>query len=568
MTNGLRLAATFTLLASVNAFGWTGWHPTAWDTPRLASPEVVRVQAVTNGPFVFTNYLPQWNRVVDGVYTNYVYGWPPDGSCSTNKVISTNAFLSDIVANAGVLDTGAVVNSWSFDLTDCTGTAYTVTRTVTNYPAWTNLHLQARDVWAFDAYMAMYEREQVIQRTHWLHGIIAGEQAADKPRYYRNNREALVYTKSWLAGSIGYFVATNYIAPEYLTNTIETVTADVLMPAIAAPSNYLDHTPWRWLGPVDGGLSNVVRGSWAMVGWYDTNGVALVQTNITVDSCGNTVTNIGAYTNGQVVAFVCTNAAILAGHTESDYGWRKVTNIFANLKRINYPGYWRGREQQYAFDESYTMNGDVTDPANFVSEMNRVWNDYTQPIPLMDRNIDRTNLTQSAGWFAEVSQNYDNNVGIEMNSQVITWESYAPAIALYRTTPVTIAASSAIAYWATPQIIYCPEVEDYPCPGIVGANFPEDRDAYCQTNNLHRRYSIATTYTNNVGNYAGVQPYTNVNAVTFSTVKTYHQAPPYYAELMAGVCGYDDILNEFDPSAWGASQDEISTIIVEWNFER
>lgn len=560
----LKLAATFTLLASVNAFGWTGWHPTAWDTPRLASPEVVRVQAVTNGPFVFTNYLPQWNQVVDGVYTNYVYGWPPDGSCSTNKVISTNAFLSDIVANAGALDTGAVVNTWSFDLNDCTGGAYTVTRTVTNYPAFTNLHLQARDVWAFDSYMAAHER-----------GTVMPTNTLEKPRYYRNNRDALVQTKQWIEAYAGNFAETNWSAnmPDYLTNALPTYDAVTLAVSIGAPSNYTAHTPWRWLGPVDGGLSNVVRGSWAMVGRYDTNGVALVQTNVTLDSCGNTITNVGAYTNGQVVAFVCTNAAILAGHTESDYGWRKIQAAFSNLVVVQYDGAYAGvstsksaRIQPEIDFTGLPYEGDV------FNAFYPVWNSYADGT-WAEYDSAQTGLV--FGVFAEMVTELDVN----LNYADIVWtgrysSALSPAVVLGSSNLVTIAAVSASAYTYAPTYIPCEPPDSDPCsarnarpPGMSGMLF--DESSTCFTNTIAEKTALGS-YSNNVAVYQWNNAYPRGNVLTFAPSITTPQNPAAREAAPSDFTLYQECIGQWDFTwgEYGAANYEIPKIVVRWNFER
>ena len=359
----------FILLASVRvacAQGWTGWHPTAWDTPRLASPEVVRVQAVTNGPFVFTNYLPQWNQVVDGASTNYVYGWPPDGSCSTNKVISTNAFLSDIVANAGALDTGAVVNTWSFDLNDCTGGAYTVTRTVTNYPAFTNLYLQAKEIVALDCYYAIYERWSALRA---IGKITSG--GPEKPRFYRNMRDALISLKSAALGMATAFNPAEE-SPTMRGAEIWFYGWDyrTALQTFGVPTNYLTFTPYRALASTNAGYGSTITNTYVMAqtytktclkcydgfedicdpDWWDftcevwsdvqTNSIS---TNITVDGCGNVVTNIGRA--GDVVARVCTNydytaARILGpfnaggvepGRWSHEYGWWSLRTVLTNL---------------------------------------------------------------------------------------------------------------------------------------------------------------------------------------------------------------------------------------------
>lgn len=193
--------------------------------------------------------------------------------------VVTQAFQTDIVpAGAGLVVTNAFSwPCWQCDTNGVRTNSFTDSRTVTSALQVVTNKLQARDVWAWDAYYAMSERTNVVGG------------AVQKPRFYRENREALVFTKDWLADSIGSFVRADTSRPPlvYLDWTN-------LYPLAAVPSNFLDYTPYREL------------------------------------NCGG----IGY-----------TNASTLTNSTTLDYGWCGVRKIFTNLVwtraagRTSY-GYW------------------------------------------------------------------------------------------------------------------------------------------------------------------------------------------------------------------------------------
>jgi hypothetical protein len=177
MTSAVKAVLIFTLLASVDARAqsWTGWHPTAWTNERLATAEDVTMCAVLNGPFSFTNYVAP--------FTN-----GPSGREGV-PVESVESFYSDIEFGQPC-STSPVVNSWEFTLINPTGTQYVESRSWTGTPQSVTLKAQARDCVAIDCYLALKERYAVTTTnpnpsTAW----------AQKPRFYRSNRETLVSLK-------------------------------------------------------------------------------------------------------------------------------------------------------------------------------------------------------------------------------------------------------------------------------------------------------------------------------------------------------------------------------------
>lgn len=567
MISALRLAAIFIVAALSNAFGWEGYHPEAWTSVRLATPEVVRLQAVTNGPFIFTNYYPQWNTVITNmeglIYTNYVYGWPPDGECSTNKSISTNEFLSDIVANGGTLETGAVVNTWFFRLYNCTGGAYEVSRTVTNFPTWTNLSMQAQDIMAFDSHMAAYER--------WL--TSPNDRPLTKPRFYRNTRDTLVATKEWVLENYPHFVSTNWTFPDYLIDPIPWMDLRTLTTQSHVPSNYCTFTPWRWLGPVAGGLGNVVGGQWRMVGKYNTNGIALIQTNITVNSCGQTVTNIGAYTNGQIVSFICTNDQIAVGFQESDYGFRHLQAVFSNLTRVGYEGNYVGAERRYERDGEVGI--DLTGTGEDVfARFASIWR--TQ---LSSEGSDH--ISSVTGVFDRVYAKYQasiNYAGAVVEYQWVyrTSSNLYPALLLPKPLAITTQIERVYGYAYAEMYVKCFPEDPDPCspinaPGPGIAPMLINEASTCFTNNIPKKTPLSHEYVNTIGVFTNNNPHPNGNTLVFLSPVTPPQ-PVYTArEMPLTYAGYLAECYGLWEGAWrenGLSQYTIPYIFVDWRFAR
>lgn len=314
---------------------WTGWHAQAWSNYRLQTAEVITVSAVVNGPFAVPTYAPPYP--------------------STNLLSETNTFLSDITVTN--LPTGAAItNIWTFTTTDSNGAPVSVAFTNIAAPIATNLHLQARDILAFDSYLAMLER----WRTGGYDGPstnAVGLPIPGKPRYYRKNRAALVATKDFLEEVYTYFIDDGWSAPADFATTPE---VDVWPYAAYAPtflgsnpSNYFYFTPSRELHLSDG-YARVITGLFT-IATSSTNTI----TNTAYNSCGDLVTVVG--TNGQQIAFVCTNEVIAPGFTSGDYGWGPITSLFARLTRTAGYGELYGRVTYGSYYDESGYGGDVED---------------------------------------------------------------------------------------------------------------------------------------------------------------------------------------------------------------
>lgn len=331
MTNGRRLLATSTLLASVSlvhAQSWTGWHAEAWANLRLTNAEAVAMAAVVNGPFALTNYLAPYP--------------------STNSTTSLITFLSDIEPLP--VGPAIITNIWTFNVYNAGGTNVSEIRTNVAAQVATNLNLQARDILAFDSYLADLERFYVMPI-----GTI------EKPRYYRGYRDALVYIKARISAQFGSYVATNWTAPATYTNAPYVVvwSNDFLT---GFPSNCLTYTPYRDLH-LSAGSPRVITGTftWAT---SSTN----VITNTVQDSCGNLVTISG--TNGQVTTFVCTNANIEAGYTSGSYGWGPITTLYARMVRTATVGGLYGTSKSASYSDLFESGIDYTlDPPQLAADM-------------------------------------------------------------------------------------------------------------------------------------------------------------------------------------------------------
>lgn len=351
MTRGVTAALIFTLHASVSAQAWTGWHPDAWERERLDTPESVSMCAVMNGPFAFTNYVAPFTNGVSGRE-----GVP---------VESVESFYSDIEFGSPC-GTSPVINAWSFTLINATGTQYVEARGWTGIPQSVTMKAQARDCVAIDCYYAVAERWNVLRA---IGKITSG--GPEKPRFYRNMRDALISLKSTalsmatafnpaeesptMRGAEVWFYGWNY---------------RTALLAFGVPTNYLAFTPYRALASTNAGYGSTITNTYVMEqtytrtclkcydgfedicdpDWWDftcevwsdvqTNSIS---TNITVDGCGNVVTNIGRA--GDVVTRVCTNydytaARILGpfnaggvepGRWSHEYGWWSLRTVLTNL---------------------------------------------------------------------------------------------------------------------------------------------------------------------------------------------------------------------------------------------
>lgn len=318
-------AALFTLLASVEAFGQTGWVEIAYPTQdnlRLTNPVVVSAWAIPHS-------VTLTNRV------------------GTSNVVGVQEFLTDIRNDASTNETAVNTLSWYCEVWSPTGTwSFVDTRTVTNHFAPTNLVLQSRDVWAWDAYWAMRERylAQVPPATDNFPVAGGGWPSVPTPRFYRSNREALIFTKEWIVASLGY----SYSSPAYhywvdmaaadVAGTFNSVmvtndafprlTLSNVLVRSDAPTNWPYFTPSRDLACASGLYPSLMTNTFVMMEdadlddfWEDVFGHRYI------DSCGGEHVFYG-HTNMEIITVVCTNAYVEAGHTMSDYGWCVVRAAF------------------------------------------------------------------------------------------------------------------------------------------------------------------------------------------------------------------------------------------------
>lgn len=321
-----KLAAIFTLLASVNAFAQ--WHTNAWENERLTTPHVTSLWACVQGPFSITNYLPPF----------------PTNGASTNKTVSVQEFLSDISAEQWTTNgTGTnvyqrpIVRTYTWALTDSGGTNYTKSVTTTNTQTLQSMKLQARDVRALDCYFALTERGWT--NHYGLFDVGDGTEFLKYagPVLYRSDAQNLEMVKVGIAYLLGSFVDLDRISGEYADahqatrpsplGTFQMWTVSNLTASISAPTNYLAYTPARYVTT----YTHIMTSTWLIV----TAATGTV-TNVTVNSCGQPVTLVG--TNGQRFTATCTLTNIQDGYTGADYGWPNAREAIAKLTAKNVSG--------------------------------------------------------------------------------------------------------------------------------------------------------------------------------------------------------------------------------------
>lgn len=524
------LKMLFIFLASVSAAcaqGWTGWHPTAWTTQRLVTAESVTMCAVSNGPFIVTNYS--------------------DGAA----IVSTQWFFSDIEFGQPC-GTSPVANSWAFTLIDSNGVEYVEARGWTGIPQSVTMKAQARDCVAIDAYLAMRERWEVAQN----------DGAIEKPRFYRDNRDALVEIKRWMKSNSAAYVLKTWDMPDYLTNSVPHLTNDLLVSITGMPDNWLDHTPYRNISAVaNGGASNQVSGYWTLTGKQDTNGVWLVQTNVFIDSCGNVTTNAGAWTNGQTIAFRCTNDAIQVGRVESDYGWRYARPAFSNLVLARYQAGYSSVIHEDGGDSGfpYDPSGD-----DWWTSYAAAWNTSRTSWEVDEMNV-YTGLIGGAS--ASMAMQPEGGVARVNWSQ---WYSTGqrPAIPLPKTNAVTVSALEVTGYRYHPESAECDPPNPDPCANAYRPTIerlPFSDNGPCWTNTLPTKTVLSTGYAGTVGVYRVANPWPDGNVLSFGAPSDPPQ-PPYEATPLYGpnYCDAEYYLVTAEAQAF----QEMDTIFVRWDFDR
>jgi hypothetical protein len=325
-------------------------------------------------------------------------------------------------------------------------------------------------------------------------------------RDYNSAKTLLEDAKSWIVGAVGVFIITNQ------------------------PSNYLNGLPEH--------LTNCI------VSQSTTNLVAMTLAPST-------------YFENSPRSWV--------DHASGDHGWGAILDMFTHLSRNAYPGYWQGLFRERSFSEQYGITPEQeADESLFVARMNEVWN-LNAPNFYTDLDDEWDALGQSAGWAARVDEEYMGG-RIDIENQVWAWESYKPAIVLYHTNVVTLSARLVVGYCNTPVEVVCdpPQTNGLICTGIIGALTTENPG--CVTNAIPRYSGFPTSFACKVQSYRGYDQYGHIDAVSFDLETTPVQ-PPYSAQQFYGLCNYDDLLSEFNPETFGASMEEISIIVIDWNYE-
>jgi hypothetical protein len=250
----------------------------------------------------------------------------------TNVYIGTNTYVTEIqYGNTIGLNTNLVAtNDWSFMPVD-----------------WRSI----------EAYEACAEREE----------ITGSGGAGPLPIHFmRSEQENLDSLKTWLKGIVdtGLYADTTALTTNgdwHALPSIIVLTDTEALDNAGMPTNWFDYTPTRDLNGCGIGKGMIVTGLHTMI-TSDTNFLALpVFTNTVVDSWGDSQDVTG--TNGQVVDVVATNTSILTGYTHLDYGWVRVTNLFAELTMtIHTPLY----EDTPPAESTGAIDWNATSPTNAI----------------------------------------------------------------------------------------------------------------------------------------------------------------------------------------------------------
>lgn len=204
-----------------------GWSEKAWpaDSRFRLSPNdylvvsnlwAVKVEEEIELVASAGDFIPSFDLRIQGsaltpmpIYTN------------SNTRTITNVYYQDIVADISQTGTeqplwtftnvAETVNSTAFFLgsgTNFTEVKVNVKRTRIGTPVNETWRLDVPQIWAYDTYMAMRERQAIIDAATNSVEEFAREEISDfaKPRFYRNPRRMLVYAKQWISQNAKYFV--------------------------------------------------------------------------------------------------------------------------------------------------------------------------------------------------------------------------------------------------------------------------------------------------------------------------------------------------------------------------
>jgi len=183
----------------------------------------------------------------------------------------------------------------------------------------TQLLMDVRERRDLDAYMALQERYLFYNTL-----ITDGAWGGALPRYYRWQRQNLVWTKYLIALNAGKFLdLTRFDTNGLLTALNDAIMANWaltnLLQAAGAPTNWHAYTPYRDLAGYGSGYSRVESNVWTFV---TTQTVA-----VTTTAWGIWKNFVVTATNGQSFLVTTTNPLILDPYTTADYGYRHYTSI-------------------------------------------------------------------------------------------------------------------------------------------------------------------------------------------------------------------------------------------------
>ena len=327
----------------------------AWDTNAWPSTNYARFSDTNMWVTVTNVYAKSWDRDlyatssisfsgwVDG--TNWTYDLVTNDSVQGTSLWATfsveggqasnyfnltnyNTWLTDIregyANHLSFSETNSVTNTYY--ITISAGVTNTVTEIDTQRGSGvrTNMYMNAKDIRAWDCYMAIEERAKFLAD-------------ADRPetKFYRTERDNLYYFK--LSLPIAVFIDrsladTNGYFDTWFSNNQSEVslpewTVTGLLAHISTPTNYLTYTPYRSLNGSGYPYTRIMTGEYTMVvspGGTNlgTNTVSGVYGDWTKDIVG---------TNGFVTNIPSTNLSIQTGFTMQDYGWKFMTNILNEL---------------------------------------------------------------------------------------------------------------------------------------------------------------------------------------------------------------------------------------------
>lgn len=381
---------------------------TNWSVGAYSATSLVRATWMMNSNAMY-GLLDIYTNVgygVTNIYTNWQVGW-----CYTNELYD------------GV-DAWVVFTNGNTVTTQLMHGVAAGTRQTFYAEEGVQIQIPPSDMMLLDAFRATLERDQA------RGGIEKNARDVDNgynhPYFYRGGG-GLSRIKTWLAQIIGGYLdtRTNSVSTMFANRTNEVVrwSERSILEAVGAPTNYFAFTPTRdWEGrytnypatvqgswtmqrPMEDALASTnaldvdawmastnfpndfelfLRDGWVLFTppwpnlWGALMPIAIYTnspfTNAVIDTCGNYTNIVG--TNGQVVAFTCTNAPIQEGFTSADYGFRHFRDIVKLLKYTTPP------PEQYASSITYGFSaGQKTIDAGG-DDVANVWRDRVSEYPV------------------------------------------------------------------------------------------------------------------------------------------------------------------------------------------